>query len=386
MMNFELSEGQTTLIQLIRTLNAEKIVPYLREHRFTEKNGFSQYLLDILREHNLLCPVVPKEYGGLGMDYMSVSLVVEEIATVCPGLAFVVSNNVHAVQPILLSGTKEQKQNILPAFTGKEACLGAFASTERASGSDVSSFQSLAEEKDDHYILTGQKEYVLNAGTAKYLTVFSSSSFSKKKASLRCFMIPNFLPHFRLGKVCKVAAPLLFDPMEILFDHVKISKSNVIEDKDYSGYLLLSQTMDMGRALTSAVAVGIARAAFDLADDYARKRVLNGKTIISNQVIAHSLVEMAVMIEMNQLLVRKACWLIDKEEDFAMVSNMSKLSASRLAIEVTSRASEIFGARAFLVTSKIDQLTQCARIISVIDGTDNIQKNTISTIMKVNEI
>lgn len=380
-MNFELSENQSNLLQLIRKLNIEKISPYVKRYELSEQKGDMQFLLDMLREHNLLCPVIPQQFGGLGLDYFSTSLIIEEIATVCPGLASVISNNIHAVQPLLLCGTEEQRLQILPNFAGKDACLGAFASTEPSGGSDISSFQSIAHVQDDLYILSGQKEYVLNSSVAKYLTVFAYSDPSKKKASLRCFILPNFLPGFRLGKTCKVSAPLLFDPMEIIFDGVKIDKSHVIKDEDYSGYLLLGQTMDIGRALTSACALGVARAAFELAQNYSKNRILNGIPIIKNQSISYSLVEMAIKIEMNQLLIRKACWQIDKGDDFAMISTMSKLSASQAAMEVTTKASEIFGGQGLLVSSRINQLAQFARILSVVDGTDNIQKNTIASIL-----
>jgi alkylation response protein AidB-like acyl-CoA dehydrogenase len=156
-MDFSLTKQQHELVLVVRELAEQEIKPYARSKNFSQNNDFDWYLVRKLGEHNLICPTVPKEYGGLGLDIFTTALVIEEIAAACPGLAAVIDTNLHAVQPLLLAATPKQKEKFLPGLTGISASLAAFALTEPSGGSDLNSMTTLAHKTSHGFLINGRK-------------------------------------------------------------------------------------------------------------------------------------------------------------------------------------------------------------------------------------
>lgn len=381
-MDLALNDKQSALIQTMREFAEHEIKPYVRGKKFSLNSDLDWFLVRKLGEYNLICPTIPEEYGGLGLDMFTTVLIIEEIAAACTGLAAIVDANVHAVQPIILAGSKKQKEKLLPCFTGVNACLAAFALTEPTGGSDIDSMNTFAEKNLKSFIINGQKDYVLNAAEAEIITLFAATDRLHKKSSMRCFIIPKNTPGIKIGSIRKLAALNYARIAEINFNNAQIDSDMVIkEDESYSGYLLLAQTFDIGRVLVGATSVGIARAAYELAYKHAEERIQFGKKIKNHQAVAHSLAYMATKIEMARLLTWKASWLIDRGDDYTVTSAMAKLSASIIAQEVTSMAANILAAKSFEEGSLMEQLLRDARILSTIEGTNNIQLNLIASLL-----
>jgi alkylation response protein AidB-like acyl-CoA dehydrogenase len=381
-MDLSLDTKQMAYINLIRELGEQKIVPYSSKINRSSDALFDWQLIKILGEHNLVCPTIPEEYGGLGLNHFTTALVMEEIAAICPGLAAIVDANVHAVEPLLLAGSEQQKEEYLPALTGKDAGLAAFALTEPTGGSYINGMTTNADKKPWGYVINGQKDYVLNAPLASFILLFAFTDNDNKSSSMRAFIVPAGTPGCIIGSEHNLAALDYARTASISFENVNLPNDLIIKELEIcSGYLLMGQTLDLGRALVGATAVGIARAAYDLAREFADSRLQNGAGIRQHQVIAHTLADMATKIELARLMTWKACWLIDQGGDYTVPSAMAKVTASTFAQQVTCMASDIMAAQAFEKDSFIEQLVRDARVLSTLEGTNNIQKNLIASLL-----
>lgn len=381
-MDFSLSKKQLELIHLVQDLAKEEILPYSMTMPSQDDTLFDWQLIEKIGEYNLVCPTIPKDYGGLGLDHFTTALLMEEIAAACPGLAAVIDANVHAVEPVILAGSSQQKERFLPKLTGKKAGLAAFALTEPSGGSDVNGMITNAVKSPEGYIINGQKDYVLNAPLASFILLFAFTDYNDKRNSMRAFIIPEGNPGCQVGQRHYMTALNYAQTSAITFDHMPLANDLIIKEQEIcSGYLLMGQTLDLGRALVGATAVGIARAAYDLAREFAENRMQKGQNIRNYQTIAHTLADMATKIELARLMTWKASWLIDKGGDFTVPSAMAKVTASTFAQEITCLASEIMAARAFEKGAYIEQLVRDARVLSTIEGTNNIQKNLIASLI-----
>lgn len=376
------NEQQKELVRTIHELCEQEIKPYYLSKDFARDYDFDWHLLELLGELNLICPTVPVEYGGLGLDIFTVVLIMEEISTVCPSLATIIETNIHFTQPLLLAGSDRQKEEILPKLTGKKACINSFALTEPTGGSDINSMTTCAERISDSFLINGRKDYVINAPEAEYISLFAFTDPSHKKSTMRCFVLPRSTPGIRIGTLRDMSVLDYVRQAEIIFDNVKVTQDMVLkEEAPYSGYFLLTQTFDSGRVLTAATSVGIAQAAYKLTRDFANQRIQFNRKIIHHQAISYALVDMATKIEMARLLTWKACQLILQGEDFTIASAMAKLSATTIAQEVTAAAADILGASSLIKGSLINRLCNDARMLSIVEGTNNIQRNIIASLL-----
>lgn len=376
-MDLSLNLDQKELLQSIQIMLDQEIKPYVLSGR---GDSFNWEMVQCLARMNLVCPTVPKEYGGLGLDLFTTGLVIEEIAAASPGLAAIIAATLHAAEPILLAGTEQQKSEFFPLLTGTDAGLAAFALTEPSGGSDLNSISSKATTDNGGYRLNGCKDYVINAGVSRFTSVIAATNLQNKKTSLRIFLVPEDTPGLKVDKIYNTSGINLARIGCINFEDAFISNQHVIKSREVgSGYLLLTQTFDVGRALVSALAVGIARAALETALEFSESRLQSGLPIKNHQAIAFTLADMATQIEMARLMTWKACWLIDQGGDYSVASAMAKLASSSIAQQVTCAAADIMGARGYIQGSLIEQLVRDARVLSTIEGTNHIQRAVISS-------
>jgi len=382
MISLDLTREQKRIVEKTRALVREEITPKSLEIDANGDDQFDWSIANLLSKHNLLCPTIPKEYGGLGMNHLTTALLIEEISMGCAGVATVMNANIHAASPIVLAGTKHQKESFLPLLASTTPALAAFALTEPGAGSDVESITSSAEADGEEYVITGTKDYVLNASAASFFATFVCIPPFHNRASLRAFIIPASTPGLSLGRVRNKVGIRYANTSEILLDRVRVSADNMVGgNRSGSGYLLLTQTLDRGRALVGAVAVGIAQASFNLALNHARTRIQFGKPIMKNQAVSFALAEMATKIELARLMTWKACWLIDQDQDHTTASSMAKWYASEAALEVTSKAVEILGAGGYMANTYADKYSRDARVLATVEGTNNIQKAIIASLL-----
>lgn len=378
MIGFQMSKDQTELIAMVKELVEKKIAPQAIEMDARGDDTFDWRLAEILAQHNLIAPVIPRAYGGRGLDFQTFAMVIEEIAAGSAGLAACMVGVMHAITPIILAGSESQKERLLPPLTLPVPALAAFALTEPKGGSDIERLSTIAQLKGEDYILNGSKDYIVNGSVARFITVCATTNPRSGRAGLRFFVVPgeeikNKITRNKLGIKYTNTAQLMFDGNSVPSD-------NVIGNEG-SGYPLLTQTLDYGRALVGAIEVGIARAAFQIALEYARERHQFGRPIFSNQGISFPLTEMATRIDAARLMVWRACCLMDQEDDYTKESSMAKLFASEVAQIVTSKAIDVMGAAGYTATNLLGIYFRDAKVGSIVEGTNNIQKMTIASLL-----
>lgn len=378
MIGFQMDEKQQKLVSEVRDLMVKEVSPLAVEMDARGDDTFDWRLVDVLARHNLLAPTVPDEYGGRGMDFLSLAMVVEEVAAASAGLAACMTGIMHAITPIVLGGTEKQKQNFLPPLTLPQPVLVSFAVTEPKGGSDLESLETRAKKHESDYILTGTKDHVINGAVARYFTVCATTSSLSGRAGLRFFIIPK--ESVSSTKTRNKIGIHYANTAQIIFDQVHVPPENVLGNEG-TGYPLLTQTLDYGRALVGAIEVGIARAAYQIALEYSRERYQFGRQIFSNQGISFPLAEMATQIDAARFMVWRACCLMDQEDDYTKESSMAKLYASVVAQKVTAQTIDILGAMGYDNEGLPGIYFRDAKVGSIVDGTSNIQKMTIASLL-----
>ncbi len=376
MISFQMDEKQRNQVDYIRQFTTENIAPFALDMA-KKQDDFNWHFINLLAEKNLIAPIIPTEYGGRGLNYLTLAMFIEEIAAACAGLAATIVGTMHAILPIIIGGTSQQKRKLLTPLTRKEATLAAFALTEPKGGSDIENLQTTAQYDNTYIILNGVKDYIINGSVASFVTVCANNNPASKRA-FQFFIVPD--DKIKVNLIRKTMGINYANTARIVFDNVKLGEELAIGSRD-SGYLLLTHTLDIGRTLIAAIEVGIARAAYQLVLDYAQKRHQFGRPIFSNQGISFPIASMATSIEAARLMVWRACDLIDNEEDFTQASSMAKLFASEVAQYVTAGAIDIIGAAAYESNHIANVYFRDAKVCSIVGGTNNIQKMLIASLL-----
>lgn len=377
MIEFQASHKQLDLINQVRECMETRVASRLVEFDARGDNTFDWSLVHILAENNLICPIIPAEYGGLGLDYLTTALLMEEIAAANPGLASVVATVIHAIIPLLLAGTDQQKDEYLSLLTGRKPGLAAFALTEPSGGSDLENMKAQATPTSSGYLIEATKDYIINGAVSSFITLCARVKGVSGFAGLEFFIL-----HPDQYQVTAVR-----NKLGIRYAHtVQITTNASLNSKQKiggpgSGYLLLTQTLDYGRALVGALEVGIARAAYQMALAYAQEREQFGRPIYSNQGISFPLAEIATAIDAARLLVWRACSMIDHTQDCSREASMAKFYASEVAQLSATKAAEIFGARGYTFDHPINILLRDAKAGGTVEGSNNVQKMLIASLL-----
>ena len=380
MADFNISSRQKDLVEEVRALALNSIAPVAGRLDEEGDSAFDFGPAKTLAENNLLTPTIPGEYGGRGLDYFSTALLLEELGAVCAGVATVVAANIHAASPIILAGTGRQKETFLSALAAAKPNLAAFALTEPQSGSDISAITTLAQKTNGHWEISGVKDFVINGGVAHFTTLFAATDMENKKAGMLAFIIPEGTPGLKVGAVRRKMGIRYARTVELVLEKALVSTDLAIGPRGWA-YLLLMQTFDRGRALSGAVGVGIARAAYEYALQFSKERQRFGRSVFSQQSISFTLAELAIKIESARLLVWKACWLIDNDLDYTLASSMAKIAGSQAAQEAAAAAMDICGGRGFLKDYPVEKYLRDSRVLSLIEGTNHIQKAIIASLL-----
>lgn len=249
--------------------------------------------------------------------------------------------------------------------------------TEPEAGSDIASISTLAVKNKEGWSINGIKEFIINGGVASFTTLFATNDPNKKRSGMMAFVLPAGLPGLREGAVRRKLGIRYVHTTQLVLDQVTVPDAMVI-GKQGSAYLLLMQTFDRGRALAGAVGVGLARAAYEYALKYSKKRHQFGRPVFTQQAVAFNLADLLTKIEAARLLV-KACWLIDQDLDYTMLSSMAKVAGSSIAQEAAATAMDICGGRGYLKGCSVEKYLRDARVMSLIEGTNNIQRAVIAS-------
>ena len=375
-MDFALTEEQLLVKQNAREFAEKEIAPQLEE---LEREGeFPRQLVKRLGELGYLGMVVPAEYGGSGLDYLTYLLAVEEFSRVDSGAAMSVGlHNSLAAPPLLDFGTEEQKRKYLPGVASGEL-LAAFALTEPEAGSDAANVQATAVPDGDGWVINGTKNFISNGSVADFVILFVMTDRERGARGITGFVVDTDRPGFRVGTVEKKMGTKLCPAAEIIFEDYRAPKVSQLGELN-SGFRVAMQTLDGGRVSVGAQCVGLAEAAFEAALGYARERVQFGKPIAKFQAIQWMLADMRTEIDAARALTWYACWLKDQGKRYSRQAAEAKLFSSEMANRVAHRAMQIHGGYGYMEDYPVEKIFRDARITSIFEGTNEIQRLVIAS-------
>jgi len=372
---FTLTAEQATIQRMARDFAEKEIMPVAAE--YDEQEKFPFVVLQKMWETGLVNYSVPEELGGAGLDTFTSCLVTEELGRACAGIATTASANSLAFYPILLAGTEEQQKRLLPPITthGKFA---AFCLTEPNAGSDAASVATTATTVNGGYELNGSKCFITNGDIADLYVVFATVDRSRGLKGLTAFAVPK-TEGISTGKKEIKLGIRASSTVVVNFVNVFVPKQNLL-GAEGQGFRVAMQTLDTSRPMVGALAVGVARGAYETALKYAKERVQFGQPIANFQMIQAMLADMATRIDAARLLVWRAASMVDKKEGlFAKESAMAKLFAGDTAMDVTTDAVQIMGGYGYSREYPVEKYMRDAKIMQIYEGTNQIQRLVIAS-------
>jgi len=377
MISFELSADQKKLQQKVHR-QAVRLQPLSLNVEAATPGPIDQSYRKIIAEEKLNSFIVPEEYGGHILDQLSLSIVTEEIGYGCAGLASIYAATVHSISALLIGGSAEQKEKFFPMLLRPANSVASCCITEQKGGSDTATFNTIARQDGENYIINGEKTPIISAGDAAFYVVWTSSETGRGRAGINTFIIPKGTDGIIVGPYQDKPGLRCASTATVTLRDVVVPQSNLIGFPG-SGYLLLMQTLDWGRAFFGAICVGLARAALEQAINFAKKRVVSNRPIIKNQGISFVLSELATEIDAARLLVWRACRLMDLNKDYTRESSMAKLFAAEVAAKASSQGMQILGQKGYLSPHLISKFQRDAQGLLILEGTSQIQKIIIAS-------
>jgi acyl-CoA dehydrogenase len=327
-------------------------------------------------ELGLMTGFIPEAYGGLGLSALDACLIEEELGWGCSGIATSMTANGLALTPILIGGTEEQKRTLVEPFA-KSLQYASFCLTEPGAGSDAGGVATTAKRDGGDYVVSGRKCFITNGSHASQYTVFASTDRSKGHKGLSVLVVPRSAPGVSAGKKEDKMGQRASDTSDVLFEDVRVPAANRI-GAEGDGFKIAMKTLDYARPTVAAMAVGVARAAFELAMQYAKERVQFGVPIAMNQAIHFLLADMATDIEAARLLTYKGAWLLDQGKRSTKESSFAKAFAADLAMRVTTDAVQIYGGYGYMKDYPVEKLMRDAKLLQIYEGTSQIQRMVIA--------
>ena len=374
-MEFQLTDDHLMIRQAARDFAQQVLKPGVIERDRDMKYPTEE--VKKMAELGFLGMMVSPEYGGGGMDTVSYVLAMEEISKVDSSCSVIMSvNNSLVCWGLEKYGTEEQKQKYLPDLaTGKK--IGAFCLSEPEAGSDATSQRTTAEDKGDHYLLNGTKNWITNGGTASVYLVMAQTHPELGHKGINCLIVERGMDGFVVGAKEDKLGIRASDTHTLIFNDVKVPKENRIGDDGF-GFKFAMKTLTGGRIGIASQALGIASGSYELALEYAKTRKAFGKEIAQHQAIQFKLADMATEIEAARLLVMKAAWLKDNHMDYDIASSMAKVFASETAMRTSVEAVQIHGGYGYVKEYHVERLMRDAKITQIYEGTSEIQRIVIS--------
>jgi len=321
--------------------------------------------------------MVDAQYGGLGMDTLSYAIVIEELAKIDASAAIIMSvNNSLVAWGIDEYGSQHQKEKYLTKISSGE-WMGCFCLSEPEAGSDATSQSTIAEDKGDHYLINGTKNWISNGSTSKLHLVIAQTQPELKHKGINAILVEADSPGVQIGAKEDKMGIRSSDTTSIMYTDVKVPKENRIGPEGF-GFKLAMKTLDGGRIGVAAQAVGIAAGALDLSLKYAKQRKTFGVPIADHQAISFKLADMATEIECARQLLYHAAYLKDKGKEYGKAAAMAKVFASEVAMKHTTEAVQIHGGYGYVKEYHVERLMRDAKITQIYEGTSEIQRLVIS--------
>ncbi|MHA4807611.1 acyl-CoA dehydrogenase [Flavitalea flava] len=379
-MHFQLSEEHLMIQKAARDFAQNDCLPGVIERDEHQRFPHEQVLK--LAELGFMGMMVDPQYGGAGMDTVSYVLAMEEVSKIDASVSVCMSvNNSLVCWGLDKFGNEAQKQKYLtPLAQGRKdggLYIGAFLLSEPEAGSDASSQQTTAEDKGDHYLLNGTKNWITNGNSASVYLVIAQTDPAKGSHGINAFIVEKNSPGVVVGAKENKLGIRGSDTHSILFNDVIVPRENRIGAEGF-GFKFAMKTLAGGRIGIASQALGIASGAYELALKYSKERKAFGKEIMHHQAIQFKLADMATRIEASRLLCLRAAWEKDNDLDFTLSSSMAKVFASETAMWTATEAVQIHGGYGFVKEYHVERMMRDAKITQIYEGTSEVQRMVIS--------
>jgi alkylation response protein AidB-like acyl-CoA dehydrogenase len=377
MIAFDLTDEQNEIRELAHRFAEQEIRPIAAEHDETEDVPW-----DVLRtaaQTGLLSYFVPEEYGGGGIcDALTHCLVKEELFWGCAGVGTIIGGNALSAKPILLAGTEAQKRQYLSRFCDpNQPVLGAFALTEPEAGSDPARLKTQARRVGDEYIINGNKTFITNGGIADINVIFANVDPDQGRRGITAFIVEKDWPGFIPGKKEKKMGIRASHTATLTFEDLRVPVANRL-GQEGKGFKLAMQTFETTRTHVAIGAVGLARAAYEYALQYAQERIQFGEPIMNHQAVSFMIADMATQIDAARLLCWRAAYEADQGRYATEAASMAKAFAADVAMKVTTDAVQVLGGYGYMRDYPVEKWMRDAKIMQIYEGTAQIQRLIIA--------
>ena len=370
-----LTDTQEQIRDAVRDFAQERLAPGAAKR--DREHAFPRAELTEMGELGFLGMLVPEEWGGSDLGMVAYALALEEIAAGDGACSTIVSvhSSVGCV-PILRFGTEDQKRRFLPKMASGE-WIGGFALTEPQAGSDASALKTRARLDGDHYVIDGSKQFITSGKNGSVVIVFAVTDPAAGKKGISAFIVPTDTPGYEVMTVEHKLGQHSSDTCALAFTNMRVPVENRL-GAEGEGYKIALANLEGGRIGIAAQAVGMARAAFEAARDYAKERITFGKPIAEHQAVAFRLADMATKIETARQMVLHAAALREAGKPCLTEASMAKLVASEMAEEVCSAAIQIHGGYGYLADYPVECIYRDVRVCQIYEGTSEVQRLVIA--------
>jgi alkylation response protein AidB-like acyl-CoA dehydrogenase len=370
-----LTEEHQMIRDALRTFAQERLAP--NAARWDREHHFPKDELKELAQLGAFGVAVPEQYGGAGLDYVALALVLEEIAAGDGGTSTIISvNNCPVCSIAMTYANAAQKERWLRPLAQGDL-LGAFALTEPHTGSDAAALRTTAVRDGDHYVLNGTKQFITSGKNGDVAIVMAVTDKAAGKKGISAFWVPTDTPGYIVAGIEQKMGQHSSDTAQIVFDQCRVPAENLIGEEG-QGYKIALSGLEGGRIGIASQSVGMARAAFEAALAYAKERESFGSPIFDHQAVQFRLAEMAMQIEAARQLILHAASMKDAGLPCLKEAAMAKLFASEMAERVVSSAMQVFGGYGYVADFPVERIYRDVRVCQIYEGTSDIQKILIA--------
>jgi acyl-CoA dehydrogenase len=372
LISFEPTDEQRELRKLAHEFAERELRPIAAE--WDEREAFPPDLLGKAARAGLTSYAIPAAYGGGGADAVTSALIAEELAWGCAGLASTLQATMFPVRPLLRFGTEPQRRRYLPLLAREEGTLAAIAFTEPHAGSDLAAIRTEARRDGDGYLLTGEKVYITNGGIADVTVVFA-----KVNGEITAFLLEK--GEVSAGRVERKVGLRASHTGSVILEGAHIPSDRRIGDEG-AGLEIALDFFQASRPQVAAAAVGVARAAFEYASDYARGREAFGRPILTRQGVGFKLADMAMLVEAARLLVWRAAAALDRNEDAGLPGSYAKAFAADAAMRITTDAVQVLGGAGIMRDHPVEKWMRDAKVFQIVEGTSEVQRHIVAAYLR----
>ncbi|MBC8344170.1 MAG: acyl-CoA dehydrogenase family protein [Bacteroidetes bacterium] len=375
MLDFSLSNKETDIIEKYRDFTERWFKP--NALKYDKLAEFPWEVVKAAYDEKIMNGPMPEKFGGNGFSLYEGALASEEMGAGCIGIGICIDASTLALTPLFLAADEKQQKKWFGRIV-EDKGVAAYCLTEPNAGSDVAGIKSAAIKQGDKYILNGHKRFITNAEVSSFMTVFALTEPDRGARSLTAFVVPSDAPGIEIKPRLQKMGQKASVQNELIFTDVEIPAENKLGEEGH-GFLIAMKTFDRTRTGVAALSVGGARSAYEVSRDWAKKRIQFGQPIASQQGVAFMLADMATDVEVARLITHKAAWAYDtQQKGFSLLSAMSKLRASDIAMKVATDAVQVMAGDGYSTDFGIEKIMRDVKLCQIYEGTNQVQRVVIS--------